>query len=134
MKSSSDVDLVTKESSVIMCRAAELFIQTLAGESYKNINNAKKMDYKNVAEVVHSQDRYIFLREMMPKKITVAEYKKILERKYGSIPSSDKNEKPSTSVSSPHSDKNGKPSTSVSSSDSEADSSSDSSEASSASE
>lgn len=83
MKSSSDVDTVGKMSSHIMCKAAELFIRTLALEAYKISNNAKKLDYKHLAEVVHNYEKYNFLRDIMPKKITVLEYKKIMAKKQG---------------------------------------------------
>ncbi|CAH1100798.1 unnamed protein product [Psylliodes chrysocephalus] len=83
MKSSSDVDTVNKASSLLMCKATELFIRILALEAYKNANHAKKLDYKHLAEVVHNEEKYNFLRDIMPKKITVAEYKKIMARKQG---------------------------------------------------
>ncbi|CAH1115986.1 unnamed protein product [Phaedon cochleariae] len=117
MKSSSDVDTVDKESSMLMCKATELFIRTLALEAYRDANNAKKLDYKHLAEVVHTEERYNFLRDIMPKKITVAEYKRLMAKKQGINDDSEgKNEASSSS-----------------SSDDEEDSSSDDSEQSSAS-
>lgn len=38
------------------------------------------MDYKNVANVVHSVNHYDFLREMIPNKITVGAYYNILKQ------------------------------------------------------
>lgn len=81
MKSSSDVDTVGKISTHLMSKATELFIKNLALEGYKTSNNAKKLDYKHLAEVVHNSEKYNFLRDIMPKKITVLEYRKIMERK-----------------------------------------------------
>lgn len=118
MKSSSDVDTVGKVSSLIMCKATELFIKNLALESYKISNNAKKLDYKHLAEVVHSYEKYNFLRDIMPKKITVLEYKKIMAKKKG-MNNEENNSKDSSSDSS--------------SSDNEEDSSTDESDGSSAS-
>lgn len=83
MKSSSDVDTVGKISSLLMCKATEMFIKNLALEAYKISNNAKKLDYKHLAEVVHKNEKYNFLRDIMPKKITVLEYKKIIAKKQG---------------------------------------------------
>ncbi|XP_074035990.1 chromatin accessibility complex protein 1 [Leptinotarsa decemlineata] len=97
MKSSSDVDTVDRESSMMMCKATELFIRTLALEAYNTANKAKKLDYKHLAEVVHTEERYNFLRDIMPKKITVAEYKKIMARKQGA---NDKDKEESSSSSS----------------------------------
>lgn len=118
MKSSSDVDTVGKISSLLMCKATELFIRNLALEGYKISNHAKKLDYKHLAEVVHNSEKYNFLRDIMPKKITVLEYKKIMERKER-MNNDDNNSKHSSSDSS--------------SSDNEEDSSTDESDGSSAS-
>lgn len=81
MKSSSDVEMVDKESILLMCKAAELFIKNLATESYQTTDNAKKLDYKNLAQIVHSDDKYEFLRDIMPKKITVLEFKRLMAKK-----------------------------------------------------
>lgn len=98
MKSSSEVDTVGKMSSFIMCKAAELFIRNLALEGYKISNNAKKLDYKHLANVVHTYEKYNFLRDIMPNKITVLEYKKLLAKKQG--PESNMNASSSDSSSS----------------------------------
>ncbi|KAJ8957417.1 hypothetical protein NQ318_004897 [Aromia moschata] len=90
MKSSSDVEMVSKESSLLMGKATELFIKNLATEAYKTTHNGRKLDYKNLAEIVHSEDKYEFLREIMPKKITVLEFKKIMARKQGNSNEVDK--------------------------------------------
>lgn len=99
MKSSSDVEMVTKESSHLMCKATELFIKALTKEGFKNSNNAKKLDYKHFADIVHSQEKYNFLRDIMPKKITVLEYKKIMAKKQG-VDLSEKKRKDSSSSNS----------------------------------
>ncbi|KAJ8923151.1 hypothetical protein NQ315_001705 [Exocentrus adspersus] len=107
MKSSSDVETVSRESTLLMCKAAEFFIKYLATESYNTTNNGKKLDYKNIAEVVHKDDRYEFLRDIMPKKITVREFKRIMAKKLaeeagdkGSAGSSSEDEDSSSSSSS----------------------------------
>ncbi|KAJ8972064.1 hypothetical protein NQ317_010933 [Molorchus minor] len=97
MKSSSDVEMVGKESSLLMAKAAELFIKNLAIEAYNTTSNAKKLDYKNLAEIVHTDEKYEFLRDIMPKKITVAEVRRIMAKKQGT---SDDSEKHSSSSSS----------------------------------
>lgn len=81
MKSSSDVENVSKESSIVMARAAEMFIRALAQEGYAETNNGKKLDYKHLSNVVHSDEKYNFLRDILPKKITVLEYKNIMTKK-----------------------------------------------------
>lgn len=44
-------------------------------------NDPRKLDYKHVADVVQTDDRLDFLREMVPRKITVREFKELLKRK-----------------------------------------------------
>lgn len=81
MKSSSEVEAIAKDSTLIMTKATDLFIRKLADESYKVRVGEKKIDYKDVAQVVHNYDKYEFLWELIPKKITYGEYKKIMTRK-----------------------------------------------------
>lgn len=81
MKSSSDVENVSKESSVIMSKAAEIFINTLTKEGHKMSKDAKRLDYKHLASVVHQDEKYNFLRDILPKKITVLQFKEIMARK-----------------------------------------------------
>lgn len=49
-------------------------------EAYKK-SAGKKLDYKDIAEIVQTDDRLDFLREMVPRKITVREFKELLKRK-----------------------------------------------------
>ncbi|KAL3273686.1 hypothetical protein HHI36_015116 [Cryptolaemus montrouzieri] len=85
MKSSSDVENVGKESTIIMAKAAELFIKKLVMDGYNTMRGGagtnKTLQYQFLAEIVQSDDKYEFLRDMMPKKITVREYKKIMAKK-----------------------------------------------------
>lgn len=81
MKSSSDVENVSKESSVIMSKAAEIFINTLTKEGYKMSKDAKRLDYKHLASVVHQDEKYNFLRDILPQKITVLQFKEIMAKK-----------------------------------------------------
>ncbi|CAG9759956.1 unnamed protein product [Ceutorhynchus assimilis] len=80
MKSSSDHEHATKESIVLVAKATELFIQKLAPECYK-AKNGNKLDYDHIMEVVHATPKYKFLKDIVPKKITVLEFKKIMARK-----------------------------------------------------
>ncbi|KAF2883368.1 hypothetical protein ILUMI_22813 [Ignelater luminosus] len=79
IKSSSDVEVVSKESTYLITRAAELFIKKLANQAYKETKRAKKLEYKNIANVVNSDHCYEFLREIIPRKITVREYLKLMK-------------------------------------------------------
>lgn len=81
MKSSSEVEAISKDATVIMTKATDLFIRKLADESFKARVGEKKVDYKDVAQVVHKYDKYEFLWELIPKKITYGQYKKIMAKK-----------------------------------------------------
>lgn len=81
MKSSSDVENVSKESSIIMSKAAEIFIKALSQEGYNETNNGKKLDYRHLSNVVHSDEKYNFLRDILPKKITVLQFKQLMAKK-----------------------------------------------------
>ncbi|KAL1494990.1 hypothetical protein ABEB36_010486 [Hypothenemus hampei] len=89
MKSSSDVETVSRESSVIMSKATELFIRTFCLEGYTETNKGKKLDYKHLSNIVHRDDKYKFLRDIMPKKITLQQYNEIMARKQGQDENSD---------------------------------------------
>uniref|UniRef100_A0A1B6LUM2 Chromatin accessibility complex protein 1 n=1 Tax=Graphocephala atropunctata TaxID=36148 RepID=A0A1B6LUM2_9HEMI len=80
MKSSPDVENISQDALYLITRATELFIQYLARESYK-LCETKELDYKQLAEVVQTSDNMMFLREILPRKITVKEYKSIMEKK-----------------------------------------------------
>lgn len=106
MKSSSDVETVGKMASLMMCKATEIFIRALAEEAYAVSQNARKLDYKHLTQVVHSDDRYNFLRDIMPKKITYAEYKRVMARKQRQGDSAEKNGTDTSSASSSDEDEN----------------------------
>lgn len=98
MKSTSDVETVNKEAVYTLTRATvsfsfvltfyesnvclqELFIKMLTTEAYKDSTDKKKIDYKNLANVAHKNDHLEFLREIVPKKITVKQYREMMARK-----------------------------------------------------
>lgn len=59
----------------------ELFIKLLASEGLKDSTNKKKIEYKNLANVAHKSDRLEFLREIVPRKITVKQYRELMAKK-----------------------------------------------------
>ncbi|KOB78349.1 Chromatin accessibility complex protein 1, partial [Operophtera brumata] len=92
MKSSPDVDavgqdplyLVTKvtiiNKLVVWCTLQELFITDLAKRAYKSCK-ASQLEYKHIAEVVQEDDTLDFLREIIPRKVTVKQYKEMMAKK-----------------------------------------------------
>lgn len=80
----------------------------LATEARKDSTDKKQIDYKNLANVAHKNEHLEFLQEIVPKKITVKQYREMMARKKGmngsektskSESSSDKSESDSSSSS-----------------------------------
>ncbi|CAH2050854.1 unnamed protein product, partial [Iphiclides podalirius] len=80
MKSSPEVDAVGPEPLYVVTKVTELFVTDLAKRAYKN-TKSNLLEYKHIAEVVQEDDTLDFLREIMPRKITVSQYKELMARK-----------------------------------------------------
>lgn len=78
----------------------------LAGEAHKDSTDKKKLDYKNLANVAHKNDRLEFLQEIVPKKITVKQYKDMMAKKQN-MNGSEKSSKSGSSSSEGGSDSSG---------------------------
>ena len=52
----------------------------MAKRAYKNVTG-NLLEYKHIANVVQEDDTLDFLREIMPKKITVREFKELMAKK-----------------------------------------------------
>lgn len=78
MKSAPDADLISQEALVLVCRAAEMFIQQMTKESHMKSQKQNHLEYKDLAAVVAADEKLEFLASIIPKKITVKEYKKRL--------------------------------------------------------
>lgn len=79
----------------------------LASEAYKDSRDKKKLDYKNLANVAHESDRLEFLQEIVPKKITVKQYKEMMARKQQNMNGSKGTSKSGSSSSEGGSDSSG---------------------------
>lgn len=77
----------------------ELFLKLLASESYKDAADQKKIEYKNLANVAHKYDHLEFLREIIPQKITVKQYRELMAKKNQGSNGSGKTESGSSSDS-----------------------------------
>uniref|UniRef100_A0A336MFI5 Chromatin accessibility complex protein 1 n=1 Tax=Culicoides sonorensis TaxID=179676 RepID=A0A336MFI5_CULSO len=99
MKSAPDADMISQEALVVVCRAAEMFIQQLTKAAKEKSTKQNLLEYKDLANVVGSDEKLEFLASIIPKKITVREYKKRLaedsssdERSYESTEESSEEE------------------------------------------
>ncbi|XP_017887833.1 chromatin accessibility complex protein 1 [Ceratina calcarata] len=81
MKSSPYVDTIGQDGLYLVTKATELFIHYLTEEAHLQGNKGNSLDYKHLAEVVQNNDILEFLREIMPRKITVRQFKEMMAAK-----------------------------------------------------
>ncbi|XP_055623867.1 chromatin accessibility complex protein 1 [Toxorhynchites rutilus septentrionalis] len=81
MKTSPSIGPINTDALFLMCRAAEMFIEYIAKNAHQKGN--KTLDYKHLAAYVESKAALDFLVQVLPDKITVKEYKQILEERKG---------------------------------------------------
>ncbi|XP_020720112.1 chromatin accessibility complex 16kD protein [Bombus vosnesenskii] len=81
MKSSPYVDTIGQDGLYLVTKATELFIHYLTEEAHLQNNKGNSLDYKHLAEVVQTNDTLEFLREIMPRKITVRQFKEMMAAK-----------------------------------------------------
>lgn len=58
----------------------ELFIAFLTQQTYKKNGNKKDLNYNDLSSFVQKEEKLEFLHQIVPKKITVKEFREILER------------------------------------------------------
>lgn len=79
---------ITKQNSL-----QELFIHSLAKDAFKQNQTqnttSNTLDYKQLAEVVQMNGKMEFLQEIMPKKITVRQFRELMAKKNAAANSSD---------------------------------------------
>jgi len=80
MKSSPDVDHISPDALFAMTKATEQFVSHLTLEAMeKNQGNRRSVDYKNLADVVNTDEIFGFLQEVVPYKITYRDYLKLMK-------------------------------------------------------
>ncbi|XP_011497026.1 PREDICTED: chromatin accessibility complex protein 1 [Ceratosolen solmsi marchali] len=81
MKSSPQVEAIGQDCLFLVAKATELFVHYLSEESHQKSNKAGNLEYKHLAEVVQTNETLEFLREIMPRKITVRQFKEMIDDK-----------------------------------------------------
>ena len=67
---------ISVEANYLVCAATELFVKYISKEVYEM--DRKCLSYQNLSKFIHDDSKLDFLHDVVPKKITVREYKKIL--------------------------------------------------------
>ncbi|XP_050075608.1 chromatin accessibility complex protein 1 [Anopheles maculipalpis] len=78
MKTSPDMGNINPEALFLMCRAAEMFIEHMAKGAHRP--GKKSLEYKDLAQYVENDDKLEFLQQILPKKITVKQYKTMMAK------------------------------------------------------
>lgn len=99
MKSSPYVDTIGQDGLYLVTKATELFIHYLTEEAHMQSSKGHSLDYKHLAEVVQTNDTLEFLREIMPRKITVRQFKEMMAAKNSTNSSSSESSSDSDSDS-----------------------------------
>lgn len=58
----------------------ELFISYLTQQTHKKLGLKKDLNYNDLSDFVQAEERLEFLHQIVPKKITVKQFREILER------------------------------------------------------
>ncbi|KAK0097562.1 hypothetical protein PV326_001069 [Microctonus aethiopoides] len=88
MKSSPHVESIGQDGLFVVTKATEMFIHYLTEEAHKQSRKASSLEYKNLAEVVQTNETLEFLKEIMPRKITVRQFKELMAEKEAAARSS----------------------------------------------
>ncbi|CAH8509040.1 unnamed protein product [Schistosoma turkestanicum] len=72
MKSSPDVDCVSSDSVVCLSKATEMFVSELVSSAVRG--NRSELTYKDLSRLQCHLDRYSFLADVLPQKITAREW------------------------------------------------------------
>lgn len=70
--------LNTLEVNIILLQ--ELFLAELTKRAFSECKGYT-LDYQNIADVVQSDDKFDFLRQIIPRKITVKQFREIMAKK-----------------------------------------------------
>lgn len=79
MKSSPESEAIGNTALVVVTKAAEMFIQHMTREALKKSKKPTVLEYRDLAGVVNGNEKLEFLAAIIPRKITVREYKEILD-------------------------------------------------------
>jgi len=92
MRSSPRVNQLSEDAIVITAKAAELFLAHLALSANEKRKDPQSLEYTDIADIVQNKSEFSFLQDVIPKKITVREYRQLISglQTEGAEKSSDK--------------------------------------------
>jgi len=78
MRSSPDVSSISPEAIALMAHSAKLFISQLVGDSLDESHSRDQLEYKDLAHVVATHKRMAFLQDILPQKMTVRDFDRLV--------------------------------------------------------
>ena len=79
MKSSPDAANLSSDAVLLTAKAAELFLAVMANTAFEESSSSETLDYNDISKMVESDERFAFLKDIIPPKITVRTYQAILK-------------------------------------------------------
>ncbi|XP_053963924.1 chromatin accessibility complex 16kD protein [Anastrepha ludens] len=79
MKSSLNTGQISNEVLFLMTKATEMFVQKLTKEAYAKVKDDNTLKFKHLSQYVQKEKNLEFLLQIVPAKIKVKDFKKILE-------------------------------------------------------
>ncbi|RWS17777.1 chromatin accessibility complex protein 1-like protein [Dinothrombium tinctorium] len=79
MRSSPHVRDVSEDATVLAAKGAEMFLAFLASKAYEKSDDKTHLDYKHIADAVERDSQLAFLKDIIPQKITVRQYRQLLQ-------------------------------------------------------
>jgi CCAAT-binding factor, subunit C len=73
IKGAPDVSSVSEEAVFMITKAAEAFIKYMVEQVIDANGNPQTIEYDHVSHLVHTQKKFNFLREMIPRRTTLRE-------------------------------------------------------------
>ncbi|CAG0893609.1 unnamed protein product [Darwinula stevensoni] len=80
MKSSPETESIGQESVPLIAKATELFIQHLIRKALLRSKDGQHVTYGDLANIVQGIERYEFLQDIVPSKITYQQYLEMMAK------------------------------------------------------
>ncbi|KAI2796103.1 hypothetical protein RDWZM_000264 [Blomia tropicalis] len=80
MRSSPNLTTVKNDAVALTAHAAELFVRDLVQRTYQHVDLKSELKYEDLADFIASSD-INFLKDIIPKTITVAEYYELQKKR-----------------------------------------------------
>ena len=81
MKSSPDVANISQESVFLITKATEHFVEHIARTTVETTQEDKAVTYNMLADIVDEDETLQFLQDIIPRKIKVKDFEKLMQKR-----------------------------------------------------